>query len=321
MADGIFHKTDGHNTVPSQKFQHPDITADGSERAHVHLSRLETLWVNTGTLCNIECAHCYIKSSPTNDTLVYLREDELAPYLAEAKTMGAHEIGFTGGEPFMNPDALAMIEAALRQGFDVLVLTNAMRPMMRERVKSALIALKQTYGDKLRLRISLDHFDPALHDEERGQGSFDIARDGLAWLCANKFSLSIAARLRWGDDEKTMRDGFAAFLATLNAQIDPYAPEDLILFPEMDETSDIPEITTECWDILKVSPDAMMCATSRMLVKRKGASEPVVLACTLLAYDQAFELGTTLNDASTPVKLNHPHCAQFCVLGGASCSG
>jgi hypothetical protein len=57
-----------------------------------------------------------------------------------------------------------------------------------------------------------------------------------------------------------------------------------------------------------------------MVVKRKGADAPAVLACTLLAYDERFELGRTLAEASAPVSLNHPHCAKFCVLGGAACS-
>ena len=33
-----------------------------------------------------------------------------------------------------------------------------------------------------------------------------------------------------------------------------------------------------------------------------------------------FKSGRTLADAADPVALNHPHCAKFCVLGGASCS-
>jgi len=63
-----------------------------------------------------------------------------------------------------------------------------------------------------------------------------------------------------------------------------------------------------------------MCASSRMVVKRKGAERPTVLACTLLAYEPEFELGQTLGEAEVDVHLNHPHCAKFCVLGGASCS-
>ena len=64
-----------------------------------------------------------------------------------------------------------------------------------------------------------------------------------------------------------------------------------------------------------------MCASSRMVVKRKGADKPAVLSCTLVPYDNAFELGASLAEAARPVKLNHRYCARFCVLGGASCSG
>jgi hypothetical protein len=87
----------------------------------------------------------------------------------------------------------------------------------------------------------------------------------------------------------------------------------------MDVVADVPEITTDCWDILGVAPDSPMCATSRMVIKRRGADRPVVSACTLVPYDDQFELGHSLEDAQGPVKLNHPHCARFCVLGGASC--
>jgi hypothetical protein len=93
-----------------------------------------------------------------------------------------------------------------------------------------------------------------------------------------------------------------------------------MVFPEMDATADVPEITEECWHILGKSPDSVMCASSRMVVKRKGAPRPVVLACTLLPYDERFELGATLAAAARPVALNHPHCAKFCVLGGGACS-
>ena len=100
----------------------------------------------------------------------------------------------------------------------------------------------------------------------------------------------------------------------------PTDPVSLMLFPEMDAAADVPEITTACWGILRKSPDSLMCASARMLVKRRGAARPAVLACTLLPYDPQFELGATLAEASRPVALNHPHCAKFCVLGGAACS-
>ena len=114
--------------------------------------------------------------------------------------------------------------------------------------------------------------------------------------------------------------GFARLFARYGFDIDAANPARLVLFPEMDDTVDVPEITTACWGILGKSPDSVMCASSRMVVRRKGAPRPTVLACTLLAYVPEFALGETLADAERPVRLNHPHCAKFCVLGGASCS-
>jgi hypothetical protein len=116
------------------------------------------------------------------------------------------------------------------------------------------------------------------------------------------------------------RAGYARLFAEHDIDIDLDDPRQFTLFPEMDAAVDVPEITDACWNILGKSPDDIMCSSSRMVVKRKGADRPAVLACTLIPYDERFELGATLRQAADPVALNHPYCAQFCVLGGASCS-
>jgi len=304
------------------KFQDAFVTATGQERASVPLSRPETLWFNTGTLCNIECSNCYILSSPSNDALVYLTEAEVRSYLGQIREREwpIREIGFTGGEPFMNPEMIAMARAALEQGFEVLILTNAMRPMMRKTVQAGLLELRETYGSKLTLRISVDHHSKELHDKERGTGSFAKTIEGMEWLRDNGFSMAVAGRTVWEESEAEARAGYAALFASHGFDIDAGNPGQTVLFPEMDESVEVPEITTACWGILGKPPSSVMCASSRMVVKRKGAASPAVLACTLLPYEPEFEMGTTLAEAERPVQLNHPHCAKFCVLGGASCS-
>ena len=281
-----------------------------------------TLWFNTGTLCNIECVNCYIESSPTNDRLVYITEAEVRGYLDQIAARGwpTTEIGFTGGEPFMNPEMIGMARACLEHGFDVLILTNAMRPMMRKRVQEGLSELNAAFPGKLTLRISVDHYRAELHDEERGRGSFAITLRGMEWLRDKGIAMAVAGRTLWGDSDADSRAGYAAFFAEHGFDIDAANPGQTVLFPEMDETVDVPEITTACWGILNKQPSAVMCSSSRMVVKRKGAKAPTVLACTLLPYDPQFDLGATLEEAEAPVRLNHPHCAKFCVLGGASCS-
>lgn len=304
------------------KFEHPEITAKGEERASVALEAPQTLWFNTGTLCNIECTNCYIESSPTNDRLVYITADEVEGYLdqLEERRWGVREIGFTGGEPFMNPQIIEMVEAALRRGYEVLVLTNAMRPMMRKTMRAGLERLVAEFGGRLTLRVSVDHWSQALHDTERGAGSFEKTLQGMRWLRDAGVRMTVAGRTVWDETDAEARAGYAALYARENFKIDPQNPVETVLFPEMDEAAEVPEITTACWDILGKSPRDVMCASSRMVVKRKGADRPAVLACTLLPYSPEFELGTSLADAEGAVRLNHPHCAKFCVLGGASCS-
>lgn len=314
---------------PAAKFADPDTTAKGEARAIVPFDRLDTLWINTGTLCNITCRNCYIESSPANDRLAYITLAEVVSYLDEAIAFGTREIGFTGGEPFLNPDMIGMIEAALERGFSVLVLSNAMLPMQRPAIKRGLLALKDRFGDRFAVRVSLDHHTAALHEDERGAGTFEKTMTGLAWLNTNGFRIAIAGRLLWGESESEARRGYGSLVVARGLAIDVDDAAQLMLLPEMESGYDGPEITTACWGILNKAPASVMCASSRMVVKRKGAASPVVLPCTLLPYDARFEMGATLADAQRAdggmfaqggVKLCHAHCAKFCVLGGGRCS-
>ena len=317
--------------APLAKFSDPEITAKGEKRARVALEALRTLWINTGSLCNITCRNCYIESSPENDRLAYITRAEMGAYLDEIErgAWPVREIGFTGGEPFMNPDIIEMLGDALRRGFSVLVLTNAMQPMLRPRIREGLTALRDAYGSRLVIRVSLDHYTKELHDTERGPGSFVKTVEGIDWLARGGFTLALAGRTCWDESEAAARAGYAALIAERAWPLDAYDHAALVLFPEMDERADVPEITQDCWGLLGKNPAEVMCASSRMVVKRKGAAHPVVLPCTLLPYDPAFEMGATLAEAARAdggmfergaVKLCHPHCAKFCVLGGGSCS-
>lgn len=308
---------------PAAKFVSPDTTVTGERRASVDWRGLKTLWLNTGTLCNIECANCYIESSPTNDRLVYLTLSDVTPFLDEIDALGTGpvEIGVTGGEPFMAPEIIEILEACLARGHSLLVLTNAMRPMMRPQIQHGLLHLKDMAGDRLCLRVSLDHHSEAVHDAERGKGSFSIAMRGITWLAENRFDVSLAGRMALTDNEADARKAYAELARNADLDLDPANPRQLVLFPEMIPGDDPPEITTGCWSLLGKDPADIMCSSQRMIVRRRGAGRATVTACTLLPYAPEFELGNTLKEATAdPVKLNHPWCASFCVLGGGSCS-
>ena len=299
------------------KFKDQKITADGSNRAFIEARNIKTLWFNTGTLCNIECKNCYIESSPKNDSLAYLTFEEVKSFIDEAidKNLGTNEIGFTGGEPFMNKDIMKMIDYSLNKNFKVLVLSNAMKPMLN-RTKE-LIKLNHS---NLTIRVSIDHYEKEKHEEIRGKNTYDVMMQGLKWLNENNFNYTLATRLLWKEKEEDLRKNFGTFIKNNNLKLDTYSPKELVTFAEMDEKIDTPEITTSCWDILNKDPNDVMCSWSRMVVRKKNSKNPSVIACTLLPYADEFDLGETLTNSLQKIYLNHKHCSKFCVLGGSSCS-
>ena len=305
------------NNLLNKKFKDPKITADGSDRAFVEAEKIKTLWFNTGTLCNIECKNCYIESSPKNDRLVYLTFDEVKNFIDEAieKNLGTQEIGFTGGEPFMNKDIIKMIEYSLSKGLKTLVLSNAMKPMLN-RVEE----IKKVNHKNLTIRVSIDHYEKSKHEEIRGKNTYDIMMKGLKWLDENDFNYALATRLLWNETEEELRKNFGIFVKNNHLKLNTNSKQELVTFAEMDESVDTPEITTSCWEILKKDPKDIMCSSSRMVVRKKSLKKPSVIACTLLPYDEEFDLGQTLTNSLQKIYLNHKHCSKFCVLGGSSCS-
>ena len=309
--------------VPSMDercFSDPLATTSGEPRASVALGELSTLWFNTGTLCNIACAGCYIESTPRNDRLIYLSRADFDRFMDEASVRHPElrEVGFTGGEPFMNPDVPGMIEGGLIRGYRVLVLTNAMRPMQRH--LPLLERLHAEHGPRLALRVSLDHYTLEGHERVRGHGSFAPALANLSWLASKGFAFTVAARFSVGESEPAFRAGFAALFRDQGLALDAAHPERLLLFPELTDQDVPPEVSETCWQALRSRGRAVMCQSSRMVVHRKGEAGPRVAACTLLPYAPPFDLGASLAEAAKPVTLSHPYCSRFCVFGAASCT-
>jgi MoaA/NifB/PqqE/SkfB family radical SAM enzyme len=177
-----------------QKFSDPKITAKGETRASVELTKLKTLWFNTGTLCNLSCENCYIESSPKNDRLSYLSVNDVKPFMDEIKSdyQDVELIGLTGGEPFLNPNIINILDEIMSHGHSVLVLTNAYRVMNKH--LNNLIELNKKYPDQLFLRVSLDHYTQAVHEKERGPRTFDGTLHMMKELYDLGFKLSIAGR-------------------------------------------------------------------------------------------------------------------------------
>ncbi|MDA8781787.1 radical SAM protein [Porticoccaceae bacterium] len=221
-------------------FFDPQFTVTGEPRAHVDFAGLKTLCFNTGTQCNLACSHCYIESSPSNNLLSYISLTEVQGFLNEVQNndYGTEEIGLTGGEPFMNPDIIPIMAEILRRGFKLLVLTNAMKPLQNH--SRALLQLKRLYGPQITIRVSMDHYQPERHEQERGPKSWQPMLDGLLWLQSNTFRLHIAGRAKYIDVDQwtenrgetagktaqaSMRDGYAQVFKQHGLKVDAHDPQ------------------------------------------------------------------------------------------------
>ena len=290
----------------------------GKPRASVKLNSLETLWFNTGTLCNLNCQGCYIESSPYNNSLEYIKFEEVKFYIDEivSNNLKTSIIGFTGGEPFMNPDIIKILKYVLNSGFNTLVLTNGMRPM---KLKFQDI-LNLPFLNKMKIRVSIDHFLKPLHEKIRGINTWDSLIENIVWLKKNNIKLDIASRLEDGENETDKREGFKNLFKKIGISLDAKDKKTLVLFPPMNMEKSSTEITQDCWKILNKKPEDLMCSNSRMIVKKKGEKNTKILACTLITKDKNFELGETIMKSNKNVTLSHPFCSQFCFLGNSSCN-
>jgi MoaA/NifB/PqqE/SkfB family radical SAM enzyme len=143
-------------------------------------SHLSSLWIQvTGTWCNLQCTHCFNRSGPREPWLKRLDAATVRRAIAEGEGLGVKEIYFTGGEPFLHPDILDLLAAALKAA-PTTVLTNGTR--ITPLVADQLAALAAASPYSFEVRISLDDVDREKNDRVRGQGAFDKAIRALRLL-------------------------------------------------------------------------------------------------------------------------------------------
>lgn len=291
------------------------LSSKGEKRGYIQPQLLHELWFHTGTSCNLRCPFCFEGSKPGDDRLQFLTLDDAKFFIDEAVELGVEKFSFTGGEPFVNPHFIEILNYALNFK-PCLVLTNATEPLMNQ---FARVVPFRDKSHTLNFRISLDHPDPAKHDESRGKGNFKKALDTLGRLYREGFGVSIARLMLAGEESAAVDKAYAPFFRKAGVPLDIT----IIKFPEFHKPGSmphVPEITEDCMTrYLSASQrDGFMCNYSKMIVKQDGVCG--VYACTLVDDDADYNLGRTLKEAmATRVMLRHHRCYS-CFAFGASCS-
>jgi len=294
-------------TAPSNA----DVVPVGWIQAHA----LDELWIHTGTACNLDCPFCLEGSKPGDTRLQRVTLADVRPLLDEAANLGVRQFSFTGGEPFVIKDMVAILQhaASLRP---CLVLTNGTAPVVRRMTQIRKLA---GTAHPIAFRVSLDYADEPRHDAGRGAGNFRLALQGLRALHKAGFGISIARQMQDGRDEADVDREFRQLLENEGL------PPDLriVSFPDFGNPGEhrtVPRITEDCMTRYhtEATRRAFMCAFSRMAVKQRGRMR--IYACTLVDDDLRFDQGESLADAvRSRVLLEHHRCFS-CFKYGSSCS-
>jgi len=291
--------------------QHEISTAPSKDAcAYIICQTLKELWFHTGTNCNLRCHGCFEGAGPGVHRIETATYNDMRPYIDAAVECGVEKISFTGGEPFLNPDILQILDYALERT-PCLVLSNGTTPLLSKAGQLGAL-LKKQYP--LSFRISLDFPDSAQHDALRGPGRFQETLAGIQLLHRTGFAVSVARRRR-NNEQPEVEAAYSELF------VNNCLPSNLSLvsFPELLHVSPL-QISEYCLAQYHTeeSRAGFMCAFSRMLVKQNGKMG--VYACTLVDDDPAFHLGTELDQAmARHVMLQHPRCS-VCFSQGVSCS-
>ena len=287
---------------------------DDKPHPSVPLRALDTLWFQVaGTICNIECTHCFISSSPRNHSHGMLSLADVERSLAEARELGVREYYFTGGEPFLNRDMLAILEATLKQG-PATVLTNGM--LLRADVCRRLKELFDASEYSLDIRVSLDGFDSESHDAIRGNGVWDRVMFGLRNLA--DAGINPVITVTTAAEGVASEEGRARFLEIIRGfGFDRPRLKVLPLFrigAEEKRTrayEDWERLTAESLSDEEAS--VLQCSSCRM-VTSKG-----VYVCPILIEEPAARMGATLGETLRPFPLRYGAC-HTCWVDGVTCT-
>lgn len=281
---------------------------------YLPLTSLDAVWFQVaGTLCNLRCHHCFISCAPDNHTLGFLTFAQFKPHLDDAVAAGVREYYFTGGEPFINPELLPILEATLSVG-PATVLTNATRFTTAEVKRLADLRDASIYS--LEIRVSIDGFSPGTNDPIRGEGTFGLAMRGVQTLVEHDFLPIITSMRSWPLHED---DHFLAeFRERLRAI--GYAQPRMKLLPSLKMGQEarrdrgygqyefVTEEMLEGYDVTQ-----LLCHNSRIV------SDHGVHVCPILVDKPDARLGATLTEGSTGYHLRHRACST-CYRFGALCS-
>jgi MoaA/NifB/PqqE/SkfB family radical SAM enzyme len=271
---------------------------------------LRSVWFQvTGTLCNLACRHCFNASGPRDPWLASLPADVVLRSIAEAEALGVRELYFTGGEPFLHPEILSLLEAALAVA-PTTVLTNG--TLLDDGLADALAALAARSPYSLEVRVSLDAATAAANDAVRGRGSFARAMAAIVRLSARGLPpIVTATEIAAPRDGHTLYEDLRGVLVA--AGVDKPRLKLLPVLPLGRCAGRAGERRLTPEDLEGFDTARLQCTETRVV-----AAGGIYVCPILAGLPGALVAGETLAETLTPIALDHAACVT-CQETGLTC--
>ncbi len=195
------------------------------------------LWVYSNFHCNLACDYCVVASSPAARRRE-ISAERFGALVDEALQEGFSELYVTGGEPFVHPEIVEMIEYASAR-LDTVVMTNAM--LLTSRRAHGLERLAGR--GRLTLQSSLDGARPETHDRWRGAGSWERAMEGIRF--AHDLGLPLRVAMTETPDNRAEVDELGDLLAGFGIEGEAFAVRPLVQRGFASEVPDAMEVSEE----------------------------------------------------------------------------
>jgi radical SAM/Cys-rich protein len=144
----------------------------------VYRSRLDTLQVNLGYLCNLSCTHCHVNAGPTRTELMDRETIDLVLRFLSHSKVGTLDL--TGGSPEMNPHFRDLVIEARDLGVTVMDRCNP--TILVEPGYEDLPQFLQSHG--VVVVASMPCYQEQNVDQQRGHGVYRNSIKGLQKLNA-----------------------------------------------------------------------------------------------------------------------------------------
>lgn len=147
-------------------FATPYFTTDPENAAFISLvglvTSLETASIEITKNCNLKCKHCYQGSHMDEQLMMNLNEvRSIASKLGE---LGTLSVVLTGGEPFLHPNLVEIVETFNNWNIRVVIFTNG-QVIQNE-------TIRKLSNMNVLVRISLEGHNEEINDFIRGVGTF-----------------------------------------------------------------------------------------------------------------------------------------------------